>query len=206
MARKTKEEAEATRDSILEAAAKVFVEQGVANASLAEIAAEANVTRGAVYWHFKNKTDIFAALHEQLFVSFWEMIFEGLEKDHPHPLEQLAAFCVELMVDLDRNPQKKRVLTIFFVKCDYCGEMEHFLNIQNKQKSESRELFARYFERAVAKGELPADADPVALTQALVCYITGIAFEYLRSPDLFDMQAQAESLIRVFFDGLIPRG
>ena len=47
MARKTKEEAEATRESILEAAAKVFVDKGVAHASLAEIAAEANVTRGA---------------------------------------------------------------------------------------------------------------------------------------------------------------
>lgn len=205
MARKTKQDAEATRESILEAAAKVFVEQGVANASLAEIAAEASVTRGAVYWHFKNKADIFAALHEQLFVSFSQMIFEGLEKDHPHPLEQLKAFCVELLLDLDRNPQKKRVLTIFFVKCDYSGEMEGFLQIQNRQKTESRELFARYFERAVAKGDLPADADPVALTQALVCYITGIAFEYLRSPDLFRMQSQAEPIIRVFFDGLTPR-
>ena len=64
--RRTKEDAELTKQTILKAAVDVFTERGVAKASLEEIARKADVTRGAVYWHFKNKMEIFDALHENL--------------------------------------------------------------------------------------------------------------------------------------------
>lgn len=65
MARKTKEEALETRNRILEAAVEVFLEKGVSQAGLEVIAEKAGVTRGAVYWHFKNKADIFEALQDR---------------------------------------------------------------------------------------------------------------------------------------------
>lgn len=58
LARRTKEDAFATRNSLLDAAEQVFYEQGVARASLNEIAQRAGATRGAVYWHFKDKLDL----------------------------------------------------------------------------------------------------------------------------------------------------
>ena len=67
MARKTKEEAQETRNAILDAAELVFQEHGVSHTSLAEIAAAAGVTRGAVYWHFANKADLFDALILRVF-------------------------------------------------------------------------------------------------------------------------------------------
>ncbi|MBL4867857.1 MAG: TetR family transcriptional regulator [Pseudomonadales bacterium] len=87
MARKTK--AEATRQTILTAALEVFASRGVAQASLEEIAREAGVTRGAVYWHFKNKGDVFWALYEQMYLPFYEMVLNDLTQDHPSPLQQL---------------------------------------------------------------------------------------------------------------------
>ena len=57
--RKTKEEAQQTRSNLLNAALNVFYERGVSKASLDEIAKTAGVTRGALYWHFKNKEDLF---------------------------------------------------------------------------------------------------------------------------------------------------
>ena len=52
MARRTREEALATREQLLDAAEQVFRERGVGHASLAEVAYAAGVTRGAVYHHF----------------------------------------------------------------------------------------------------------------------------------------------------------
>ena len=60
--RKTKLEAEKTRQHLLDAALEVFWRKGVTSASLQEIAEEAGVTRGALYWHFANKEALFEAL------------------------------------------------------------------------------------------------------------------------------------------------
>lgn len=65
MPRKTKEESEKTYNELLDAAAALFVSQGVSNATLAQIAAEAGKTRGAVYHHFGSKDQIIRALWER---------------------------------------------------------------------------------------------------------------------------------------------
>lgn len=202
MVRKTKEEAQETRNSILQAATDVFLEKGVAGASLENIAEKAGVTRGAIYWHFKNKCDIFEALHEQLHSSFYDMILEDMENDHPQPLAQLEALCVTLLKDVDTNPIKRKVLTVFNMRCDYSGDMECFLSVQNEKKCKSAELFHRYFEKAIARQQLPADTEPCILTLSLFCYTSGIIQEFLRNPDVFDMQKQAAPMMRQFFRGI----
>ena len=65
MARRTKSEAAITREQLLDAAERVFRERGVTRTSLAEVAAAAGVTRGAVYWHFRDKADLFDAMCER---------------------------------------------------------------------------------------------------------------------------------------------
>src|SRR6476646_9534890 len=50
--------AEATRDAVLSGAAEVFLRLGYANASLAEIMAQAKVTKGALYFHFGSKEEL----------------------------------------------------------------------------------------------------------------------------------------------------
>ena len=62
MARRTKEEALETRNALLDAAELVFELRGVAGTALQEVAETAGVTRGAVYWHFRDKADLFNAM------------------------------------------------------------------------------------------------------------------------------------------------
>ena len=66
MVRKTKENAELTRQQIIHGAREVFLKRGVSGSTMEHIAAQANVTRGAIYWHFKNKTELFHAMREQV--------------------------------------------------------------------------------------------------------------------------------------------
>jgi AcrR family transcriptional regulator len=60
--RRTKEAAEESKKVILSAAYKIFLEKGYAATNLDEIAREINMTRGVIYWHFKNKLDLFVCL------------------------------------------------------------------------------------------------------------------------------------------------
>ena len=75
--RKTKAEAQKTREQLLQSALDTFYRQGVAKTPLQAIARNAGVTRGALYWHFKSLkqllNSIFAhikhdELHHKLFV------------------------------------------------------------------------------------------------------------------------------------------
>ncbi|EKA1352080.1 TetR family transcriptional regulator, partial [Salmonella enterica] len=59
MAKKTKADALKTRQHLIETAIAQFALRGVANTTLNDIADAADVTRGAIYWHFENKTQLF---------------------------------------------------------------------------------------------------------------------------------------------------
>lgn len=67
MVRKTKEEAENTRREILKAALEVFYQKGYSRTTFDEIAARINLTKGAVYWHFKNKPDLLVEIIKEHF-------------------------------------------------------------------------------------------------------------------------------------------
>jgi AcrR family transcriptional regulator len=60
--RRTKEDALETRQALLNAALRVFSEKGLEATRLEDIAERAEVTRGALYWHFKNKEDLLISL------------------------------------------------------------------------------------------------------------------------------------------------
>ncbi len=71
MARRTKAEAEKTKSALLASAVVLFSEQGVAKTTLDDIATAAGVTKGAFYWHFKNKTELLLAIRDR-YITFLE--------------------------------------------------------------------------------------------------------------------------------------
>ena len=62
--RKTKEEAEKTKQALIDAGIDIFSRKLYPDVNISEIAKKAGVTRGAVYWHFKNKAELFMEIHE----------------------------------------------------------------------------------------------------------------------------------------------
>ncbi len=202
MARKTKQDAEKTREDILEAASHVFVEKGVSSASLEEIAERAKVTRGAIYWHFKNKLDIFLALHEKLNVSFAELVLQDLEHDHCDPLKQLEELSIRLLTDIELNQEKKRILTILFLKCDYSGELEALLQAYRTKRKRNLKLFDEYFERAKQRGYISKEVPSRILSSSYLCYLSGIAFEYIRAPKILNIRKDAAPLMKHYFSGI----
>ena len=66
MSRKTKEDSMKTRSQLLEAALEVFSKKSFSDVTLSEIAGQVGMTKGALYWHFKNKNDLLLQLIEEI--------------------------------------------------------------------------------------------------------------------------------------------
>ena len=86
------ERSEATRDSLIEAARRLFAERGYAGVGTEEIVRAAGVTRGALYHHFDDKRELFAAVYERVEAELAERIAAGaLAANASSPLEAMRA-------------------------------------------------------------------------------------------------------------------
>lgn len=202
MARKTKEEAQETRENILDAAIHAFYENGVSLTSLDQIARQAGVTRGAVYWHFKNKQDIFDALHERLHQSFIDILAPRLGHVEEDPLAQLHRLHTDLMQEVHQNEIKKRTLSVFLLRCDYSGDMQDFLKKQEQSKLKAFQIFVDFFRKAQDQGLLPAQHAPETVARTCHCFMSGLLYEYLRFTGTIDFAAHVQPAIDFFYGSL----
>jgi len=86
------ERSEATREALIEAARPLFAERGFAGVGTEEIVRAAGVTRGALYHHFDDKRELFAAVYEQVEIELAERIAaSALEDNVSSPLEAMRA-------------------------------------------------------------------------------------------------------------------
>lgn len=200
--RRTKEESEQTRNAILDAAAITFSAKGFSRATLEEIATAAHVTRGAIYWHFKNKVEIFDALHDRLHGLFVSFVAEDMTHEHPEPLVQLEELCVKLLVDLETNSRKRQALALFLLHTNYAGDLAPYKEKHLGRREECSILYTGYFHKAQKLGQLAADADIEMMPRAINYYMKGILLDYLAAPEKFDIKEQAPRFMNLFFRGL----
>ena len=148
MARRTKAEAEETRQKILDAAERLFFVDGVSRTSLELIANAAGVTRGAIYWHFKNKVELFEALHERVKLPAEDIVERAMADGHPDPLGLVEQAMVESFIALTEDEQRQRVFTILTCRCEYVGEMLAALARQREAHDHMRATMSQAFTMA----------------------------------------------------------
>ncbi len=198
MVRRTKAEAEQTREQILDAAEGVFLERGVARASLEEIAQAAGVTRGAVYWHFRNKADLFDAMYCRVHLPMQDLFDQVLTLTDGGAVEALRAFCAQSLQCLATNHRRQRVYTILFHRCEFVDGLresnDRLVAIRDSWLGSMEDLF----RREQAHGRL-ANVCPRLAAIAIHTAMIGIYFDYLRSPQTYDLSTQAPQLIDLVF-------
>lgn len=173
MARKTKFEAQRTRQQIIEATRKVFFSHGIARTTLEAIASEAGVTRGAIYWHFKNKVALFFAMREQTMLPIVDKVDDALLAPHQEdPLQGIARAMQEVFRVIDNDAAVLEVFQIIDLRCEYVGEFAAVITeIEKSQNSLVARLTVAY-RQAKAKGLLRPGLKPsdLALDSALFLF------------------------------------
>ncbi len=202
MARRTKEEAEETRIQILDAAERVFYDKGVSRASLAEIASDAGVSRGAIYWHFENKVDLFQALCERLRSPLEELARASESERESDPLGRMRQLLVRLLLRLVDDPQSRRITEILQHKCEYTDDLGDLRRRMQAFGVECDQRIARTLANAVGKGQLPADLDCPRAAVAVHAYMDGLQANWLLVPEGLDLEHQAEAMVDALLDML----
>lgn len=202
MARKTKEEAQQTRSQLLEAAERLFSERGVANTTLNDIATAAGLTRGAIYWHFQNKTDLIHALWDQVALPLHESFAELALSMPDDPLSRIRIKSTTVLTQVVQDARIRNLLSILLLKCEYVEEPGGFREGYLIKRADCLSEITEEFRLAVMQGQLPAGLDERFAAIGLMSLIDGLCFHWLMNPALFPLENKAKNYIDVYLKGL----
>ena len=200
--RRTKKESERTRQDILAAARKVFARQGVTRTTFEEIAASAGVTRGALYWHFADKTELFFAMREQVAVPMIDQIDLALLRvDGSDPLAGVERFLRGILRALESDPAARRTFQIMGFKCEYVGELERELGLQRLRCSELVSKLTQTYGRARRAGQLRAGLRPSMAALETCSFVIGLTRLWLLDAKSSLLRRVARRLISAHVTG-----
>lgn len=204
MARKTKEDALLTRELILDAAERVFHKRGVSRTSLQEIAQDAGLSRGAIYWHFENKGELFHAMMERVtlpMMAGFNDLRSGLEEQ---PLEQIRRNTASALQQIVHNDQVRRVFEIATHKVEYVDELQLMRERHVAGRNECIDDTHRLMQVAQQKGHVRSDIDLRSATLGLFALVGGLKIHWLLDPGGFDLEAVGETTLDTYLRGLEP--
>lgn len=202
MVRKTKEEALETRNAILDAAEHLFQQHGVGQTSLAQIAAAAGVTRGAVYWHFANKADLFDAMMQRLVGPAEEALLALLDEHGDDALAAVHALLLRFFARAASDTRYLRVFEIAWHKCEYTGDMARIRDNHLECGANYLRIIEEAARRARAHGQIPPGISPRAAAVGLMALLDGLLVNWTLDPTRFDLAEVAPAVIDTFFAGL----
>jgi TetR/AcrR family transcriptional regulator, acrAB operon repressor len=202
MARKTKQQAEETRQQILDAAVREFSLHGVSGTSLTDIAAAAGVTRGAIYWHFKNKVDLFNEVWVLSESKIDQLEVEYQAKYPDNPLRILREILIYILVSTREDCRRRTLMEIIFHKCEFVGEMASAHNARKVLDLAGYDHIESVLQGCICANQLPANLDIRRAAIIMKAYITGLMENWLFMPESFDIKQEAPALIDACLDML----
>ena len=200
MARKTKQQALETRQHILDVAMRLFSQQGVSATSLAQIAQAAGVTRGAIYWHFKDKSDLFGEIWELSESSISDLESEYRAKFPHDPLSVLREILVYILEATVVEERRRLMMEIIFHKCEFVGEMAVVQQAQRDLCLESYDRIEQVLTECMQAKMLPATLLTRRAAILMRSYISGLMENWLFAPESFDLKSEARSYVEIFLE------
>jgi TetR/AcrR family transcriptional regulator, acrAB operon repressor len=194
--RRTKEDAAKTREEVLTAAAEIFYENGVSGSSLEKIAQRAGVTRGAIYWHFKDKAEVLTALHSEIRLPQEAIVDYAIEHGHDDPLGLIEQGAIEVLQILAEDEHQQRVFAIMILGCEFT---EHLSDTAQRFVTANAEMFGKLqklIEMAEERNTLAPLWTADAAARAIQCSMNGLLAEWLRTGKSFSLVDVGERLLR----------
>lgn len=205
MAKRTKADALKTRQHLIETAIIQFATRGVGNTTLNDIADAAQVTRGAIYWHFDNKTQLFNELWQQQ-PPLRDLIQDRLTSyAGDNPLQQLRGKLIAALQYIAEIPRQQALLQILYHKCEFHEGMISEQEIREKIGFGQNGL-RDALQASMAEGLISRTLDLDVVLIIIHASFSGIVNNWLMNSARYNLYQQAPALVDNVLRMLIPDG
>lgn len=174
MVRKTKEDTEQTRQAIMDSALQTFYEKGFSRTTFDEIAKRIDMTKGAVYWHFKNKTDVIVAIIKQRIAQNDDNICKATT------IDDLKNTIIKRAGNIESDKKIKEFLFFMIYRMEWS---EAVLNNVWEQIGDLCEIPDKNLYESLLnlqkRGYIKKDINIADLSEILICFMRGCINKYV---------------------------
>jgi TetR/AcrR family acrAB operon transcriptional repressor len=195
--RRTKEDAEQTRQDLLDAALTIFSKKGYTATRLEDIAKVAGVTRGAIYHHFGSKSDLFLALMDAATMVGNSAIDRAVSEGGTfvEVLSRILVYTFNLLED-DRRFSEVMALQLTTPDVDALAQRRY------EEAQELVQSISGFFRVIIEQGGLRPDLDPETAARAFLGYQNGLSILWLANRQAFSIKENAPELAEIFVHGI----
>lgn len=188
---------EERRGQILEAAAAVFARRGFHESRMDDIAAEAGVSKGTLYWYFESKDDLIQTLLDRMIEQEIAQAETFMEMDIPtsEKMERLTDVVVE---DIKRMKPLMPILFEFFSLMMRRNTIKEVLGGYYQSYIDA---MLPIVEDGIQRGEFKK-VDPEEVTIAIGSIIEGTIFLWAALPEVVDIERHIRKGIRLIVRGI----
>ena len=199
--RRTKEEAAITREHLLKKALAAFSKKGYAATTLADIAKEADVTRGTIYWHFGSKAELYNTLIHEYSSRGSVIMQQAVEEGGTLP-DILRRIFVRQLETIEEDSVLRALMELQLFKTGLVPELEEGRQQQIEGSVSLVEMLTGVMGQGAQAGLLRSDVDPKEMARAYLAYQNGLIHLWLTAPKQFSLKANAEAFADVLMAGL----
>jgi TetR/AcrR family acrAB operon transcriptional repressor len=203
--RRTKEEAEITKQNLLAAGLEVFSRKGYKASRVEDIARQANVTTGAIYHHFGGKSALYIALVEESSAKANQLAQQIVEEGGT-PATILRRLLVRLFEFIEEDNEYRAVVELSLNTTEFSPE----LSVITEQTLEGRRLLAQFFSNLIKEGITAGEFHPALSSEdaalSLVGFMNGMGLIWVQDPEHFSIKERAENLVDSFLSGILVNG
>lgn len=199
-----------TRQSILDAAVQVFLEHGFQYSAIQDVADRAGVTRGAVYWHFRNQLDMLEAL-----LDVTQLPWQAL-RPLPRPLlgstpmtslrQSLVRMATAPLTCLEDSVPAQQLLRIVGQLNEPDGATRLGARLAARldaDRATGLHCLQMALAQTAASGALRPNTDPAAAALGLFVLVDGLMHQWLRQPTAFGLSEVGTQAVQSHLAGLL---
>jgi TetR/AcrR family acrAB operon transcriptional repressor len=203
MPRRTKEEADLTRQMVLRAALAVFSQHGYSATRLEDIAEAAGVTRGAIYHHFGGKAELYTDMVIEYSQPIGRIIQEAIDEGGTFE-DILKRQFIRMCAALEDDADLRAIQEISVMKTEMTPDLAEGIARKMEGMEQQVEFLMEGFKEAIACGQLRADLDADEAARAYFASLNGYMLLWLLDQTAFSIKKSAPAAVDMIFKGMLP--